>query len=232
MKKKKLLSLKIALDNKIKGITWGNVHLLGKNNLRQIVKDLREAMRETKKQSIELMQPYKRTVQYTPEYKEMRLQKVLIECMLQHRQEVIDQLIVISKKLPNMPQLPCFDTALSFGEAFYKYDWGNEVWEEDFYFNLYSSKHLHERWISLAELRLLQQQKHNMRFLSLWKKAAKYDPRVLLEITIPTEEELLEKRIAVVTTCLKQPAFCEVKDNLATLIQQDKQRLATKNLVK
>ncbi len=234
MKKKKLLSLKTVMDSEIKGITWENVHVLGKNNIRQLVKSLREALREYKKLSTELLQPYKQVVRYTPENKEKRLLEATIQCLYQHRKKIIDHLVVISKKLPAMPTFPCLaKLPLTFGETFYQFDYAKGVWVDKFYFYCFPSSHLfpssrlYEKWISLTELRLLQQQKKNKPFLALWKKQEPkgYNLNVLLAILLPTEEEMLEKRIAIATANMQSPEFSEVKDNLAILILQDKERL-------
>lgn len=221
------------MDSEIKGITWENVHHLGKNNIGLLVKGLREALREYKKQSTELLQSYKKFPQGTAEYKERKLLEVARACVITHRKEVIAELVSISRELPNMPLLPQFQKELTFGETFYQFDYAKGVWVDKFYFycipssHLFPSSSLYEKWISLTELRLLQQQKKNKPFLALWKKhrPKRYDLKELLPIALPTDEEMLEKRIAVATTHMQSLEFSRVKDNLAILIMQDKERL-------
>lgn len=231
MKKKKLLLLKSALNYQLSslGLTWENVHHLGKNNIRLIAKLMRQIVKLKRAGSSIPRNLTKKFPQGTAEYKERKLLEVANTCAITHRKEVISELLKIARKLPNMPLLPIYEKELAFGEALYTFDYRQAVWVEGFYFNVYSSRHMHELHISLANLRLLQQQKKNKPFLALWKKQRPkgYDLKGLLALVLPTDTEILEKRIAEVTTCLKQPAFSEVKDNLATLLEQDKICLAS-----
>lgn len=200
--KQKLMSLDRAFLGAVPWLSWENVAVIGKNNMQYLITAMRATLKEgaenhTTEGNILMNFPLG-----SPEHEELKLLTALYLHMHDSRHVVLAELVTISKDLPDMPMLPHFgETIFAQGEPYYKWRPGEKKWELRFHV-----ESDHGSLISFTQARLLQAQKDNTPFISIWKEqSSSPDWDILLALELPTQEEVNQQLEKFVTEHMCDP---------------------------
>ncbi len=196
------MSLDRAFLGAIPWLSWESVQVIGKNNMQYLITAMRAILKEgaenhTTEGNILMNFPLG-----SPEHEELKLLTALYLHMHDSRHVVLAELVTISKDLPDMPQLPGFGKSeFAQGEPYYKWRPVENNWDLRFYV-----ESDHGSLISFTQARLLQAQKDNTAFISIWKEQASHpDWDMLLALELPTQEEVNKQLETFVTEHMFDP---------------------------
>lgn len=218
---KRLLQLNIAFDEH-KWLTWENVGQIGKNNIRHLIKVLREEIRALTKQHSKMQRGFgSRVLPHSKASKELGALKQLMDITIQHRKEVIIMLTAIAKMVPNKPQLPGFGEIKNpIGTILFQNQFDGTWIIAAYEHTCDDRNYLEVPFVLVQELRACRDRD----YLRIAKKvfARKIGRGALddlLAMPLPTEHEMVTKRLNLLRNI--QEMQKKPSDELLSLIAQD-----------
>lgn len=234
MKKKELLSLRVLLNGEAPNLTWGNVGIIGKNNITYLIAMIKEEVVQVMEDECKDLKKELRTYHQDAVASEELSDELNVSIRkLANRRKCLQELRSIAQTCDNMPCLVSMQGYKKWrlGEPVI-YVWKGK-WRYGFLLHAHSAQACILRckkdfngqqmlvyanvetasWMSLSDARLLQKQQGNKEFMELWQQSrlssffyGNYHDEIakLLTMSLCTPKEVLALRKASKKTFLKK----------------------------